>query len=110
MFLHSYLLEKDINGDVTEELDLKCLLDVNANCDVIAEVGDDVSYCLKMTFDYVNKNKRERHIIMEDEESSKVCGGNFSILVSYMSEPVYVDIEKKIDSGNVDIALQRFTG
>uniref|UniRef100_K1QWS0 Serine/threonine kinase 11-interacting protein n=1 Tax=Magallana gigas TaxID=29159 RepID=K1QWS0_MAGGI len=62
-----YLIEKDIEGNVKEMLDLKCLLSYKIeNEEVIHEnLADEQVPVFRAKFDYVRKDRRERVFILE---------------------------------------------
>ena len=72
-----YLLEKDLDGRIIEKLDiglLQCIVTVDEAATEAAEMdtGQDVPV-VKLTFDYVRKDRRERMYIMEDQENAQVA-------------------------------------
>ena len=86
-FIIRYLLEKDINGDVMCELDLKCLLK-------LAPVENESHSCLKLTFDYVNKSKRDRCYVMENMPTRTVsitANSNYK----YLAEVDFLCVSEK---------------
>lgn len=65
-----YILEKDLEGEVTEVLDLQCLrslqcLDKGGN--------EEDSAVVRLVFDYVRKDRQERKYLLEDDIDVKVC-------------------------------------
>ncbi|XP_046575315.1 LOW QUALITY PROTEIN: serine/threonine-protein kinase 11-interacting protein-like [Haliotis rubra] len=72
-----YILEKNLNGAITERLDLKSLLSLDQSEDRVDHedvMGNILMPHLQLTFDYVRKDRRERVYVMENEESAqKMC-------------------------------------
>ncbi|XP_067686278.1 serine/threonine-protein kinase 11-interacting protein-like isoform X2 [Haliotis asinina] len=72
-----YILEKNLNGVVTERLDLKSLLSLDQSEDCVDHedvMGNILMPHLQLTFDYVRKDRRERVYVMENEENAqKMC-------------------------------------
>lgn len=76
-----YILEKDINGDLCEALDIKCLLSASVTKEgpeeglqggpeggKEAEEGADLKQVLELNFDYLKKDRRQRKYIMEKQD------------------------------------------
>ena len=61
-----YLLEKNLDGDIEASLELKCLHSVQ----VAPPGGADTD--IRLQFDYVKRDKKERNYGMEDAETAKV--------------------------------------
>ena len=70
LFNFSFLLEKDINGEVTCELDLTSLFSLDRS--VANDNNDCERHVVELRFDYVSKHKSERKYAMEDVESCDV--------------------------------------
>ena len=69
-----YLLEKDLDGLVVETLDLRSLLKAEALWDADCQnEAEWAGHVVKLTFDYVKKDRRERSFVMEDEASAEVA-------------------------------------
>ena len=66
-----YMLEKDLDGDLTETLDLKCLLSIKAD-DTQHDAASHQSQIIELNFDYIKKNRRQRRYVMEWKDS-EVC-------------------------------------
>ncbi|OWF48594.1 serine/threonine-protein kinase 11-interacting protein-like isoform X2 [Mizuhopecten yessoensis] len=70
-----YIIEKDLNGRVVEMLDLKCLEKITLSHNTLPqEQGEEegrVTPMLRMKFDYVRKDRRERTYIMEDNDNAE---------------------------------------
>ncbi len=69
-----YILEKNLNGAVTERLDMKSLLSVDQSEESVdhEDVIGAMMPHLKLTFDYVRRDRRERIYIMENADSAEV--------------------------------------
>ncbi|XP_071103908.1 serine/threonine-protein kinase 11-interacting protein-like [Haliotis cracherodii] len=72
-----YILEKNLNGVITERLDLKSLLSLDQSEDSVDHedvIGNVLMPHLQLSFDYVRKDRRERVYVMENEDSAqKMC-------------------------------------
>ncbi|CAH1775432.1 unnamed protein product [Owenia fusiformis] len=62
-----YLWEKNLDGDVIEQLDLKSLLETNES-----HFEPDNRPIITMNFDYVKKDRKVRKYIMEDDSALKL--------------------------------------
>jgi hypothetical protein len=63
------LLEKDINGDLLDKLDLRCLTDVKVDNDGDPDNNQAV---VRLAFSYRRRDRRERHYVMENATAAQV--------------------------------------
>ncbi|XP_041372352.1 serine/threonine-protein kinase 11-interacting protein-like [Gigantopelta aegis] len=70
-----FLVEKDLNGLVVEQLDLRSLLGIERWEDAVHHNlvdGDDIVMAhIRLTFDYVRRDRRERLYVMEDDDNAQ---------------------------------------
>lgn len=71
-----YLIEKDLNGTITELLDLKCLEAFQVIMETVdhENISEEISLPVcRIKFDYLRKDRRERKYVMEDGSRAQVC-------------------------------------
>lgn len=84
-----YLIEKNLNGDVMEKLDLKSLEKLQQLDNTDNALENPTVPIVKLLFDYIRKDRRERIYTMEDDENAEVCGMhliNWTFLSHYTLE------------------------
>lgn len=88
-----YLIEKDIEGNVKEMLDLRCLLSYKIeNEEVIHEnLADEQVPVFRAKFDYVRKDRRERVFILE----STIAAIEFENLLRPIMESKEIENQRK---------------
>ena len=71
-----FLVEKDLNGDIVEQLDLRSLVGVERWEEVVhhdlIEGSDLIMAHVRLTFDYIRRDRKERVYAMEDDKSAEV--------------------------------------
>ncbi|XP_022087050.1 serine/threonine-protein kinase 11-interacting protein-like isoform X2 [Acanthaster planci] len=71
----THLEERDLNGHVTERLELKCLKSMQQTHEPVwnEEVRvNDILPVVKLTFDYIRRDRQKREYILEDEDSYQI--------------------------------------
>lgn len=70
-----YLIEKDLNGQIVELLDLKCMVSFLISMETVdhENISEEISLPVcKIKFDYTRKDRRDRTYVMEDADIAKV--------------------------------------
>ncbi|XP_076093432.1 uncharacterized protein LOC143064473 [Mytilus galloprovincialis] len=69
-----YLIEKDLNGQIVELLDLKCMVSFLISMETVdhENISQEISLPVcKIKFDYTRKDRRDRTYVMEDADIAK---------------------------------------
>ncbi|XP_052092248.1 serine/threonine-protein kinase 11-interacting protein-like isoform X2 [Mytilus californianus] len=69
-----YLIEKDLNGQIVELLDLKCIVSFLISMETVdhENISGEISLPVcKIKFDYTRKDRRDRKYVMEDADIAK---------------------------------------
>ncbi|CAG2185846.1 unnamed protein product [Mytilus edulis] len=69
-----YLIEKDLNGQIVELLDLKCMVSFLISMETVdhENISEEISLPVcKIKFDYTRKDRRDRTYVMEDADIAK---------------------------------------
>ncbi|XP_038045293.1 serine/threonine-protein kinase 11-interacting protein-like isoform X2 [Patiria miniata] len=71
----THLEEKNLNGHVTERLEIKCLKGMQESIEPVwnEEAGvNDLLPVINLTFDYMRRDRKKREYILEDQESFRI--------------------------------------